>query len=105
MLIFLNLGGGEVFLVVFVIILLFGSDKMPELARGLGKGIRELNDAKNQLQNEIQKTTEPLKEEMEKHVTNLNNELTASGESIKRSLNEMSQSIADSGTKITDTLK
>ena len=55
-LIILNLGGGEIFLVVIVILMLFGKDKLPELMKGLGKGMREINDAKNQIQNEIIKS-------------------------------------------------
>jgi sec-independent protein translocase protein TatA len=70
-LIFLNLGAGEVFLVVLVIVMLFGSDKLPELVKGLGKGIREINDAKNQIQNEIQKSTSGVREEFEKHTTEI----------------------------------
>ena len=44
---FMNLGGGEIFLVVVVILLMFGGKRIPELARGLGKGIKEFKDAKN----------------------------------------------------------
>ena len=42
---FLNLGGGEVVLVVFMILLLFGGKGLPTIARSLGKGIREFKDA------------------------------------------------------------
>ena len=69
--IFLNLGGGEIFLVVLVIIMLFGSDKLPDLVKGLGKGLREINDAKNQIQNEIQKSTSGVREEFEKHTSEI----------------------------------
>ena len=50
---FLNLGGGEIFLVLVVMLLFFGSKNTPELARGIGKGIRELKDAMNGVQREI----------------------------------------------------
>jgi len=50
---FLNLGGGEIFLVMVVALLFFGSKNTPELARGIGKGIRELKDAMNGVQREI----------------------------------------------------
>jgi sec-independent protein translocase protein TatA len=76
---FLNLGGGELFLIVLVIIMLFGSDKLPDLVKGLGKGIREINDAKNQIQNEIQKSTSGVREEFEKHTT----EILKGTESVK----------------------
>lgn len=49
----LNLGSWEVVVILFVILLLFGGKKIPELARGLGKGIREFNDAKSNIENEI----------------------------------------------------
>ncbi|TAG93775.1 MAG: twin-arginine translocase TatA/TatE family subunit [Bacteroidetes bacterium] len=42
-----NLGGGELLVVFFVILLFFGAKKLPDLARGLGKGIREFKDATN----------------------------------------------------------
>ena len=45
--------GGELFLIVLAIIMLFGSKKIPELARGLGKGIREIKNATNEIQREI----------------------------------------------------
>lgn len=53
LLFFGNLGGWEIVLVVFVVLLLFGGKKIPELMRGLGAGIREFNNAKNAINNEI----------------------------------------------------
>ena len=52
-LLFLGLGGNEVIIVVFVILLLFGGRKIPELMRGLGKGIREFNSARATIEGEI----------------------------------------------------
>lgn len=51
---FLNLGGGEVFVILVVVLLLFGSKKIPELAQGLGKGMRQFKDAMNGVQSELQ---------------------------------------------------
>ncbi len=47
-------GGPEMIIIVFVILLLFGGKKIPELARGLGKGIREFNSARASIEGEIQ---------------------------------------------------
>lgn len=64
-LLFLNsLGGGELMLILLVVLLFFGANKIPELARGLGKGIREFKDAADGIQREIQKTAEPIKEDL-----------------------------------------
>jgi sec-independent protein translocase protein TatA len=47
-------GGSEWLLVLLAILLFFGGKKIPELMRGVGRGIREFNDAKNNVKNEIQ---------------------------------------------------
>ena len=46
-------GGPELILIAFIVLLLFGGKKLPELMKGLGKGIREFNNAKNSIQSEI----------------------------------------------------
>lgn len=46
-------GGWEMFVILFVILLLFGGKKIPELMRGIGKGIREFNNARNSIESEI----------------------------------------------------
>ena len=54
-LLFLNLGGGEVFLILMVVLLFFGSKRIPELAKGLGNGMREFKDAMGGIENEVRK--------------------------------------------------
>lgn len=48
-----SLGPYEIVLILLVVVLLFGGKKIPELARGLGKGIREFNSAKASIEEEI----------------------------------------------------
>lgn len=48
-----NIGGSELFLIVLVIIMFFGADKIPEIARGLGKGIKTVRNATNDIKREI----------------------------------------------------
>ena len=64
-LLFLNLGGGEVTVIVLVILLFFGSKKIPELARGLGRGMREFKDATQGIQREIEESSKPIKEQLD----------------------------------------
>ena len=55
MLLFIGpLGTTEIIFIVLIILLLFGGKKIPELMRGLGKGIREFNDAKSNVKKEIE---------------------------------------------------
>lgn len=49
-----NLGGGELVVILLFVLMFFGSKKVPELARGLGKGMREMKDAMNGIQRDIQ---------------------------------------------------
>lgn len=46
--------GGEWITILLVVVVLFGGKKIPEAAKGLGKGIREFNDAKTGIKNEIE---------------------------------------------------
>ncbi len=62
-------GGSEWILILVIALLLFGGKKIPELMRGLGSGIREFNDAKSKVKDEIQegmKTPPPVEKEKEK---------------------------------------
>lgn len=49
-----NIGGMEWVLIILAILILFGGRKIPEFMRGLGRGIREFNDAKDNVKNEIE---------------------------------------------------
>ena len=59
--------GGEWITILIVVIVLFGGKKIPELAKGIGKGIREFNDAKEGVKSEIEAG---MKENKEKPTTN-----------------------------------
>ena len=56
------LGTNEIIIILVIVLLLFGGRKIPELMRGLGKGVREFNDAKTN-----------VKKEMEDHVSEIKN--------------------------------
>jgi len=49
-----NIGGGSLVVIILVIILLFGAKRIPELARGLGRGIREFKDATKEIQDDLE---------------------------------------------------
>ena len=48
------LGTQEIIIILVIVLLLFGGRKIPELMRGLGRGVREFNDAKNNVKKEIE---------------------------------------------------
>ena len=53
-----GIGGGELIFILFIVLMLFGSDKVPEIARTMGKATAQLKNATNDLKSEIQKGAE-----------------------------------------------
>lgn len=62
---FLNLGGSEIFTIVLVFLMLFGAKNIPEIARGLGRGMRQFKDATNDVQREIQDSASKVKDQVD----------------------------------------
>jgi sec-independent protein translocase protein TatA len=58
-----SLGGPEVIVILFAILLLFGGKKIPELMRGLGKGIKEFNNARSTIESELKDGMRELEDE------------------------------------------
>ena len=52
------ISGAEIFFILFVVLLVFGADKVPEIARGLGKGMKQIKNATNDIKSEITKSAE-----------------------------------------------
>jgi sec-independent protein translocase protein TatA len=55
---YLFISGAEIFVILLITVMLFGADKLPEIARGLGKGMRQIKDATNDIKREIQNSAE-----------------------------------------------
>lgn len=83
---FLNLGSGEIFVIMIFILIFFGADKLPGMARTLGKGIREMKNATAELQKEIEKSATEVKR-------NMNVEEETSG--IKEAADTLKKGISD----------
>lgn len=61
-----NLGAGEIILIVLVVLLLFGAKKIPELARGIGKGMSEFKKGLKDVETEIKSADTDIKKVDEK---------------------------------------
>lgn len=71
-----SIGGGELLVIMLFILMFFGSKKIPDLAKGLGKGMREMKDAMNGVQSEI-----------------------------RQSINEVERTVKDETTKVEESIK
>ncbi len=54
----LFISGAEIGFIIFILVMVFGADKIPEIARGLGKGMRTIRNATNDIKGEITKSAE-----------------------------------------------
>ncbi|MDO5608538.1 MAG: twin-arginine translocase TatA/TatE family subunit [Capnocytophaga sp.] len=78
----------EIIFIIFIVLMLFGADKIPEIARTLGKGMRQLKDATNDIKSEIQKSAE--KSGIDTSVV----------DDIKKEINEVKEHIEDATGRI-----
>ncbi len=73
--VFFDVSGGEIVVIMLFVLMFFGSKKIPELARGLGKGMREFQEASNGIRREIQAEANKIKEEVTKVQTGVKEEV------------------------------
>ena len=59
--IFFFISGPEIMVIMLIVVMVFGADKIPEIARGLGKGMRQVKDATNDIKKEIKDSSEKTK--------------------------------------------
>ncbi len=70
----LFIGGQEIFIVMIVVLLLFGANKIPEIAKGLGKGMREFRKATDDIKKEITDQTREITKDVNKFKDDLTKE-------------------------------
>jgi len=87
---FLFISGAEIGFILFIVLLVFGADKIPEIARGLGKGMRQIKDATNDIKSEITKSAEKndinldITKDLKKEIEGIRDEVEDTAGSIKR---------------------
>ncbi|MEN8702572.1 MAG: twin-arginine translocase TatA/TatE family subunit [Polaribacter sp.] len=87
---FLFIGTPEVFVIMLIVVMVFGADKIPEIARGLGKGIRQVKDATNDIKKEINESAKlndldlDVTKDITKEVNNVKDKLDDFTGPIKR---------------------
>lgn len=86
---FLFLGGSEIFFIVIIIIMVFGADKIPEIAKGLGKGMRQIKDATNDVKREINKSAKETGIDTS-IVSDLKNDVNKAKASIEKEFKDIS---------------
>ncbi|MFP4469364.1 MAG: twin-arginine translocase TatA/TatE family subunit [Bacteroidales bacterium] len=71
---FFNISGGEIFIILLVVFVIFGPDKIPEIARWLGKGVNEIKKATSEIRDEIDRETKDIRKTTDKLKDDFNRE-------------------------------
>ena len=93
-----GIGGGELVFILFIVLMLFGSDKVPEIARTMGKAMAQLKNATNDIKSEIQKGAEANGFDT-KSLTDITGNINAEINNAKTNL------LGDTNTLLGDTTK
>ncbi|OYT14343.1 MAG: twin-arginine translocase TatA/TatE family subunit [Bacteroidetes bacterium 4572_114] len=78
-LLFFNISGGEIFIIVLIVFIIFGPDKIPEIARWIGKGMNEIKKATSEIKDEIDRETGDIR----KVTTKLKDDVTKETKGLK----------------------
>lgn len=81
-----GIGGGEFFFIILVVLMLFGSDKIPEIARTLGKGMQQLKNATNEIKSEISKSADV--NDIKKTFTDIGSDINKSTGNFTNDINQ-----------------
>ena len=89
---FLFISGAEIGFIIYIVVLLFGADKIPEFAKGMAKGINNIKHATNEIKNEIKNSKENLVKDsdisknIDSEIKKVKSEMDSVSGSIKRDL-------------------
>ena len=105
---FLFISGGEIFFIMFIVVMVFGADKIPGIAKGLGSGMRQLKDATEDIKREIQKSADKqgidtsFVDDIKNDINDVKDNLTSGiGTDIKKEIDEVKKNVDD----VTGTIK
>jgi sec-independent protein translocase protein TatA len=91
MMTYLFISGGEIVIILLIVVMLFGADKIPEIARGLGKGMRQLRDATNEVKREINQSA--YKKDIDESYSKISQDMKKEVNKIRENIEEYTGSV------------
>jgi len=96
----LFISGAEIFFIMFIVVMVFGADKIPGIAKGLGKGMRQLKDATEDIKQEIQKSADKqgidtsFVTDIKKDIDDMKKDISSGlGSDVKKQITDVSKNI------------
>lgn len=93
---FFNISGGEIFIILLIVFLVFGPAKIPEIARSLGRMMNEVKKASSDISREFRKETSAIERDIRKTGTDLSKDLDVENEEKSRKTDKKSHPLEDS---------
>jgi sec-independent protein translocase protein TatA len=90
---FLFVSGQEIFVIMIVVLLLFGADKIPEIAKGIGKGMRDFKKATDEIRREIETSTQDIRNEMSDIQNTVQREVSDISGNIQKHIDDASETV------------
>ena len=98
----LFISGAEIFFIMFIVVMVFGADKIPGIAKGLGKGMRQLKDATEDIKQEIQKSADKqgidtsFVKDIKKDIDDMKKDVESGlGKDVKKQISDVGKNISD----------
>ena len=82
------MGGGEILVVILAALLLFGADKMPEIAKGLAKGMREFRKVSDDVKREFAETTQDIRNDLNDITSEVKKNAEEAGKNVRSYIDE-----------------
>ena len=104
--IILQIGGSEIFLIVFFVLLFFGSKAIPDIAKTLGKGMREFQKATDEIKREINNSAAgDLKKDFDDIKSSVQRDIHEITSSVTNDVNEMTTSVQKEVNAVTSSVQ
>lgn len=98
----LFISGAEIFFIMFIVVMVFGADKIPGIAKGLGKGMRQLKDATEDIKQEIQKSADKqgidtsFVKDIKKDIDDMKKDIDSGlAKDVKKQIGDVGKNISD----------
>lgn len=95
---YISMSGGEIVLIMLVALLFFGSKAIPDIAKTLGKGVREFKKATNEIKRELEENTSDIKRDIREMRSSVEEET----KKITQNIEEVSRDVKEKTTNLTN---
>ena len=89
------MSGGEILLILVAVLVLFGADKMPGIARSIGRGMREFQKAADEIKSELADSTSDIRSEMNNIRSDIQDNVSQTRQTIAETKNEFTSAVSD----------